>query len=115
LATVDVVIDFGIKAITKKDAKFIKCFEILLYPPVGYVSFFNDTDSEITVDIFNQDDAIRGVSYERRIVAPHQAALLAARGHSIHVHVVGHGKHKYDCDKGQAYLYDGENVYPKIS
>ena len=43
--------------------------------------FFNDTDSEITVDTFNQNDAIRWVSYERRIVAPHQAALHAARGH----------------------------------
>ena len=115
MATVDVVIDFGIKAITKKDGKFIKCFEILLYPTVGYVSFFNDTDREITVDTFNQNDAIRWVSYERRIIASHEAALLTASGYTIHVRVLDHGGSTYDCDKDQAYLYDGQNVYSKMS
>jgi len=115
MAATNVLVDFGIKVITKESAKIIKSLEILLYPPVGFVSFYNDTNSDLTVDTFDQNDALRWVSYERRIVAPHQAALLAAMGHTIHVHILGHGEHKYDCDKGQAYLYDGENVYPKIS
>ena len=45
MAATDALIDFGIKVITKEGAKIIKSLEILLYPPVGFVSFYNDTDS----------------------------------------------------------------------
>jgi len=108
-------IDFGIKVITEDNAKIIDSLEILLYPPQGFVSFLNDTDSELIVDTFDQDDAIRWVSSERRTIAPHQALLLGARGSRIHIQVLAHGRPMYDCDKGQAYLFDGHNVYPKIS
>ena len=115
MATTDGLIDFGIKIITEEDSKLIESFKILLYPPAGFVSFFNDTDSELIVDTFNQDDAVRWVSNERRTIAPHQAVLLGARGSRIHIQILAHGRPVYDCDKGQAYLFDGHNVYPKIS
>ena len=115
LSTTDALIDFGIKVITEDNAKLIGSFAILLYPPAGFVSFLNDTDCGIIVDTFDQDDVLRWISYERRAIAPHQAVLLGARGSRIHIHVLGHARPKFDCDKGQAYLFDGHSVHPKIS
>lgn len=106
------LLDFGIKAITEQAAKLIENLQFLHRPAQGYVTWLNDTDETVSVQTFDQDDAVRWVRYEERKIAPHQAVQLTARGERIHILVQGNGC-TYDCTKGAAYLFDGNNVYAK--
>ena len=106
------LLDFGIKAITEQAAKLIENLQFLYRPAQGYVTWLNDTDETVSVQTFDQDDAVRWVRYEERKIAPHQAVQLTARGERIHVLVQGNGC-TYDCTKGTAYLFDGNNVHAK--
>jgi hypothetical protein len=112
MAAETVLIDFGVKVITEELAKTIENFEYLRTPAEGYVSWYNDTDEFVDVETFDEKDAVRWVRYEERRIAPRQVVLLTARGQLIHIRVRQNGA-TYDCDKKQAYLWNGQNVYPK--
>ncbi|THF56503.1 hypothetical protein [Pseudothauera rhizosphaerae] len=106
------LLDFGIKVITEQAAKLIENLQFLYRPAEGYVTWLNDTDETVSVETFDQDDAVRWVRYEERKIAPHQAVQLTARGERIHILVKSNGC-TYDCAKGLAYLFDGNNVHTK--
>lgn len=109
-----VLMTFAVKAITEAMAAIIASFEFLLHPASGYVSWYNDTDRYVHVMTFDQDDAVRWVRYEERVVAPKQVVRLTARGNTIHIKVSSNHA-TYDCDKNQSYLFDGQNCYPRLS
>lgn len=106
------LIDFGVKTITEQAGKLIENLQFLYTPAEGYVTWFNDTDKTVSVETFDQDDAVRWVRYEERKIAPRQVVQLTARGERIHVLVKDNGC-TYDCTKGTAYLFDGTRVHPK--
>ncbi len=106
------LIDFGVKKIKEVGQAVIDGFTFLLHPAEGSVAFLNDTEEGIKAETYDQNDAVRWVSYETRRIAPHQAVELAARGETIHIKI---GGYMFDCTKGTAYLYDGQNVHPKVS
>lgn len=109
-----VLMTFAVKVITEAVAAFIKDFSILLQPATGSVSWYNDTYGYVRVMTFDQNDAVRWIPYEERVVAPKQAVRLTARGQTIHIKVAKNGA-TYDCDKAQAYLFNGTNCYPRLS
>ncbi|MEQ1570180.1 MAG: hypothetical protein ABMA64_31390 [Myxococcota bacterium] len=109
-----VLIDFAVKAITEAMASLIANFEFLMHPAEGYVSWYNDTDAYVHVMTFDQDDAVRWVPYEERVVAPKQVVQLTARGNRIHIKTPANGA-TYDCDKAQSYLFSGTNCYPRVA
>jgi hypothetical protein len=104
----DELIDFGVKIIKDGLDELSK----LIHPAKGATVWYNDTDRTISVKTYDEDDAVRWVSYEKRKIAPKQVVNLTARGEKIHVLVENNGC-TYDCVKGQAYLFDGNNVHPK--
>jgi hypothetical protein len=106
------LIDFGVKTITEQAGKLIENLQFLYTPAQGYVTWLNDTDKTVSVETFDQDDAVRWVRYEERKIAPYQAVQLTARGERIHVLVKDNGC-TYDCTKGKAYLFDGTQLHPK--
>jgi hypothetical protein len=108
----DNLLDFGIKTITQQGAKLIENLQFLYQPAEGYVTWLNDTNETIAVQTFDQDDAVRWVRYEERKIAPRQVVQLTARGERIHILVQSNGC-TYDCTKGTAYLFDGNNVHAK--
>lgn len=108
----DQLIDFGVKTITEQAAKLIENLDFLYTPAQGSVTWLNDSDKTVSVETYDQDDAVRWVRYEERKIAPRQVVQLTARGDRIHVLVKDNGC-TYDCTKGTAYLFDGANVHPK--
>lgn len=106
-------VNFAVKIIAEAALKLIGNFEFLLHPAEGYVTLFNDTPTTVNVLTFDQDDAVRWIRYEERNISPNQAVQLTARGSRIHILVTANGC-TYDCFKGVAYLFDGQNVYPKV-
>jgi hypothetical protein len=74
-----VVMTFAGKVITDALSRLIENFMFLLYPAVGFVSWYNDTDAYVRVMTFDQDDAVRWIAYEDRVVAPKQVVQLTAR------------------------------------
>ncbi|NJM91054.1 MAG: hypothetical protein HC863_01965 [Myxococcales bacterium] len=109
-----VLMTFAVKAITEALAAIISGFDFLRHPAVGHVSWYNDTDGYVHVMTFDQDDAVRWVRYEERVVAPKQVVLLTARGQLIHIKTMSNNA-TYDCQKGQSYLFNGTNCYPRLS
>ena len=108
----DQLIDFGVKTITEQAGKLIENLQFLTTPAQGYVTWFNDSDKAVSVETFDQDDAVRWVRYEERKIAPRQVVQLTARGERIHVLVKENGC-TYDCTKGAAYLFDGTHLHAK--
>jgi hypothetical protein len=107
-AQVSKLVDFGIKKIEAIGEELSK----LIHPAIGNVTWYNDTDEAVSVKTFDEQDAVRWVSYETRTIAPRQVVELTARGELIHIKVDVNGC-TYDCRKGNAYLFDGKNVHLK--
>ena len=112
MSSTNEVLDFGVKTLTEEATKVIEGLQFLYTPAKGAVTWLNDTDKTVSVETFDQDDAVRWVRYEERKIAPKQVVNLTARGNRIHVLVKDNGC-TYDCNKGEAYLFNGQNVFPK--
>ncbi|HKP98657.1 MAG TPA: caspase family protein [Fibrobacteria bacterium] len=106
------LVNFGSQAITEEAANLIADFDFLRHPAEGFVTWYNDTDQRIHVQTFDQLDAVRWVRYEERYIAPKQVVRITARGNPIHVLVASNGC-TFDCNKEQAYLFNGVNVLEK--
>jgi hypothetical protein len=109
MAATDILLQFGAQIITEEGAKIIKNLDFLYHPAEGYVSFYNATDNYFYVETL--DEKIR---YEERRIAPREVVRLTARGNMIHIRVRENGA-TYDCDKQQAYLFDGQNTYVRTA
>jgi hypothetical protein len=106
--------EFGTKIITEELSKIIASFDFLLTPAEGFVTLYNDTAAPVHVVTFDEKDAVRWVPYEDRNVASKQVVRVTARGDVIHIKTPINGN-VYDCEKGTAYFYDGNNVFAKTA